>query len=304
MSPPLDVPVAFVIFNRPETAQRVFERIRGARPSRLFVVADGPRAGVESDEARTRAARRVTERIDWPCDVQRDYAPTNLGLKRRIASGLTWVFTQVDEAIVLEDDCLPDPTFFPFVAELLRRYCRDARVMTVGGAQLAPGDQAESYRFSRQPLIWGWGTWARAWQHYDGSMAAWPRLQGAGWMETHLEDRRVREYWTYLFDRHWRLGDAGSWDYAWQLACWAAGGLAIQPSCNLVTNIGFGPDGTHNRDPREPGANLPARPMTFPLRHPARIEPDAAADARLEDAMFSGRLDRLVTSLARRVRGQ
>jgi hypothetical protein len=298
--------VAFFVFNRPDTTARVFERIRAARPDRLFVIADGPRPDAPDDRHRTAEVRRVVEQVDWPCDVRRDYAAVNMGLRERVASGLSWVFGQAAAAIILEDDCLPDPTFFPYCDELLRRYAADDRVMSISGNQFLPDawTTADSYRFSRQPLIWGWATWRRAWQRCDAAMRRWPALREQEWLATMLSERREREYWTYLFDRNFQLGRAGSWDYAWQLSCWVERGLAIHPAVNLVTNIGFRPDGTHARDARQTGANVPSLAMTFPLRHPSVVERDADADASLEAAMFSGHLDRLMRHLRDRTRAK
>ena len=124
-------PVAFLIFNRPETTARVFEAIRRVRPPKLLVVADGPRSDREGENEKCRAARSVIERVDWPCEVITNYADTNLGCRTRISSGLDWVFANVDEAIILEDDCLPDPSFFPFCEELLARYRDDDRIMII-----------------------------------------------------------------------------------------------------------------------------------------------------------------------------
>jgi hypothetical protein len=296
--------VAFFVFNRPDTTARVFERIREAQPARLFVIADGPRPGVPDDRDRTAEVRRIVDRVDWACDVRRDYADDNMGLRERVASGLSWVFGQTDAAILLEDDCLPDPTFFPFCDELLVRYAGDDRVMGISGNQFVPdaGSTARSYRFSRQPLIWGWASWRRAWQRCDVRMSAWPALRDRGWLTTVLPERREREYWAYLFDRNCRLGRAGSWDYAWQLTCWMEGGLTIHPAVNLVTNIGFRPDGTHARDARQTGANIASAAMGFPMRHPSEVERDADADAALEAAMFSGQLNRLMRHLRDRTR--
>ena len=133
----LNTPVAFLIFNRPETTHRVFAEIARARPRRLLIVADGPRS--EADADKCRAARAVIERVDWQCDILTNYSDINLGCKRRISSGLSWVFEQCEEAIVLEDDCLPDPTFFRFCAELLDKYRNDQRIMMISGNNFQSG---------------------------------------------------------------------------------------------------------------------------------------------------------------------
>ena len=132
----LSTPVALLLFRRSEETARVFERIRQARPRKLFLIADGPRPGNQEEARSCEAARAVVERVDWPCDVVRDFAEENLGLKRRIPSGLDRVFGEVEEAIVLEDDCLPHPSFFPYCEELLDRYRDDERIVHIAGSQL------------------------------------------------------------------------------------------------------------------------------------------------------------------------
>ncbi|MGC1799486.1 MAG: hypothetical protein WA701_03795, partial [Solirubrobacterales bacterium] len=182
-------PVAMLIFNRPETTARVFERVREARPPKLLVVADGPRADRPGEAGRCREARAVVEAVDWPCELMTDYSEVNLGCGKRISSGLDWVFDSVEEAIVLEDDCLPHPSFFRFCEELLKRYRAEERVVHVsgdnfqsagraGGAvgrllRLAGRSWSPSYYFSRYAHVWGWASWRRAWSDYDFEMTAW-----------------------------------------------------------------------------------------------------------------------------------
>src|ERR1700678_3184191 len=182
-----EIPVVLFIYNRPETTLQVFGEIRRARPRNLVVVADGPR-DLESDRDRTIAARSATEQVDWPCEVQRDYALENLGLRERFESGMRAVFEHFESAIVLEDDCLPDPTFFDYCRTLLLHYWSQPRVMSVIGGRLTPGrtDPAHSYEFSRYISSSGWGTWRRAWRLYDPEMTAWPELLQAGWLKTEI----------------------------------------------------------------------------------------------------------------------
>ncbi|OUC08639.1 hemolytic protein HlpA-like protein, partial [Litorilinea aerophila] len=168
----MQTPVIFLIFNRPDTTAQVFAEIAKARPRRLLVVADGPRPHRPDDVEKCSATRAVIERVDWPCEVSCDFAEENLGGRRRISSGLTWAFSQVEAAIVLEDDCLPHPTFFPFCEELLNRYCHDERIMAITGDNFQFGRSRTkySYYFSRYFHSWGWATWRRAWQHYDDTL--------------------------------------------------------------------------------------------------------------------------------------
>src|SRR5579871_4386735 len=165
----LTTPVALIVFNRPDTTRQVFQEIRRVRPPVLLVVADGPRRDHPEDEQLCRETRAVAEEVDWPCQVLTEYSDVNLGCRHRPASGLDWVFSQVEEAIILEDDCVPHPSFFRFCSELLSRYRDDARIGTIAGTNVQGGRKrgGASYYFSKYPTIWGWASWRRAWALYD-----------------------------------------------------------------------------------------------------------------------------------------
>jgi hypothetical protein len=301
-APMTDAAVALFIYNRPDLTSRVFGAVAAARPPRLFVFADGPDPTRADDIARTAAARAATDRVDWPCEVQRDYAGAHLGIKRRVESGLARTFAETDRAIVLEDDCLPDPTFFPFVNTLLERYRDDARVTEICGCRRTrPRPLSSSYALSRYRCLWGWATWRRAWQAYDGRFADWPRLRAASWLEHELGDRHAAAYWTYQFDRAHADADAGDWDVAWVYSAWRAAGLSIVPAANLVANLGFRADATHTRDPRLARTLPGASPMPFPLRHPASVAASPDEDRAMADELFSGALPRVLTEARRRI---
>lgn len=173
------IPIIFMIFNRPDTTKQAFETIRAAKPKKLLVVADGPRPGKPGEADKCAATRAIIEEVDWDCEVHRNFSDMNLGCRQRVASGITWAFSLVDKAIILEDDCLPSQSFFRYCAELLDRYEHDDRVMMVSGNNHLFGhtDVAESYYFSRYPHCWGWATWRRAWMKYDLNMSQWPELR-------------------------------------------------------------------------------------------------------------------------------
>lgn len=290
---PVRSPVALAIFRRPDLTERVLEAVRGARPERLLVFADGPRPGEPGEAEACAAARAVIDRVDWPCEVSTEFADRHLGARERIATGLDWVFGQVGEAIVLEDDCLADPSFFPYCDELLERYRDDERVWSVSGNdfRFRPEPAATDYAFSRYPLIWGWATWARAWCNYEPEVAAWERLRGTGWLEELLGNPLAATYWARIFDQ---VRDGlDSWDYGWTLASWLGGGLTAVPTRNLVSNHGFRSDATHTTE-LSPFAALPTAPIALPLRHPAAVERDAENDRFIEDVVFSGNLRRML----------
>ena len=237
----LDVktPVAFLIFNRPDTTEQVFAAIRRARPPMLLVVADGPRADCSGEAAQCAAARAVIAQVDWPCKVLKNYSDVNLGCKQRIASGLDWVFREVEEAIILEDDCLPHPDFFPFCEKLLERYRDDERVMMIGGTNylLDKLDIPESYCFSRYFPIWGWASWRRAWAMYDINMKEWPRLKAEGHLRSLYGQWYMRRHLTKAFDATY-AGRINTWDTQWFYSCLFNSGLSIIPRRNMISNIG------------------------------------------------------------------
>ncbi|WP_317189876.1 hypothetical protein [Mycobacterium avium] len=172
-------PIIFMIFNRPDTTRKVFERIRAAKPEKLLVIADGPRASRPGEAEKCAATRAIIDEVDWDCEIERDFADTNMGTCPRISSGITRAFELVDKAVILEDDCVPSPSFFEYCADLLDRYENDERVMMISGNNHLFGhaDITDSYYFSRYPHVWGWATWKRAWAKYDVKMTHWPEIR-------------------------------------------------------------------------------------------------------------------------------
>ena len=269
----LDTPVVLIIFNRPDTTEKVFDTISQAQPKKLLVVADGPRIDRPNEAEKCAAARAIIDRVDWKCEVLTNYSETNLGCKYRVSTGLDWVFSQVEEAIIIEDDCLPSPSFFYFCQTLLERYRDDERIMHISGNNFQFGQSRteHSYYFSKYNHIWGWASWRRAWKHYDVEMKTWEECKEAKMLNSVCNDIYEQAYWSDIFDRV-HQGFIDTWDYQWTYACWAQSGLSILPNVNLITNIGFGADATHTTEISKL-ANLPAvnisvieRP-SFVIRH-------------------------------------
>ena len=271
----IDTPVALIIFRRPELTERVMSAIARAKPRRLLVIADGPRADRPEEAEKCAATRAVVDRVDWDCEVLKNYSDINLGCGRRPATGIDWVFEQVEEAIILEDDCAPHPSFFRFCEELLARYRSDERVMHIAGSTFRdhPVRTPHSYFFSQWNGAWGWATWRRAWRYFDPAVRLWPQLSNTSWLAELLESDDVAlRYWANAFTvAYEREGDVDYWDHQWTFACWANSGLTITPTVNLVSNLGCGPDGTHTLFEGDPFANVPVNEMTFPLAHPPNV---------------------------------
>jgi hypothetical protein len=261
------LPILFLIFNRPDTTARVFEAIRQAQPPRLYIAADGPRVGYSGEAEQCANARRVAAAVDWPCEVRTLFRDKNLGCREAVSGGINWFFEHEPEGIILEDDCLPHPTFFTYCAELLARYREDERVMVISGDNTIPASfpTTHSYCFSRFPLIWGWASWSMAWRRYD--------FEAFKQADRHTIIRRVEA--SRWFTSHWETvyqkvatGEIDTWDYVWNYSVWANDGLATIPSVNLILNIGFGESATHTKSPECPRARVPVKALEFPLVHP------------------------------------
>jgi len=266
----LNVPVALMFFNRPSETRRVLDEIRAAKPRQLFLIADGPRPDRPEDEAKCAATRALVEIIDWPCEVFRNYADVNLGPGRRPVTGISWVFEHVDRAIILEDDCVPHPTFFPFCEELLQKYADDRRIMMIAGTNLYPMPTRYSYHFCYHHSNWGWATWRRAWQHFDPLIRQWPLLPDTSWLSDILTQPRAIEAWKSIFARvHARPVDY--WDYQWTFSMWRQYAFALTPAVNLISNIGFGNDATHTRSVSDSKGHRAVTEMALPLTHPPLI---------------------------------
>ena len=283
----LTTPVAFLIFNRPDTTARVFEAIRQAKPPMLLVVADGPRPDRADDIEKCKAARAVIEGVDWDCEVLKNYSDVNLGCKNRVSSGLDWVFEMVEEAIILEDDCLPHPNFFRFCEELLKIYKSDTRIMSICGVNFQFGRKTSnySYYYSIYHDCWGWATWKRAWKNYDVSMNLWEILRDTSFIKDKLLDSRATKYWQRIFQAAYE-DKINSWFYPWLFSCWTQSGLGIFPQENLVSNIGFGKSSTHTKDSSNTYANLPLLSVDFPLNHPPFVLQNKRADKFTQNTRF------------------
>jgi hypothetical protein len=279
----------------------VFSAVAKVKPRTLLVVGDGPRADHTTDEERVAATRTVIDKVDWDCEVRTNLAEHNLGCRKRVSTGIDWIFDVVEEAIILEDDCVPDPTFFRYSEELLTRYRDDVRVGMIGGANFQFGRRhgSASYYFSRYGHVWGWATWRRAWRHYDVGASDWPRFRDRGELVRVLGNRpREIAYWERVFDSV-TAGRIDTWDYQWLLTLWSREMLAAVPQENLVTNIGFGGNATHTRS-WSAISNVPTQKIEFPLIHPSTVAPARRADDRTGNRYFTPTVTRRAASKLRR----
>jgi hypothetical protein len=293
----MNTPVLLVVYKRPDLTRRALDAIAASKPSRLFVAADGARTSAEAEACRiTRAA--VAE-FKGECEVVTNFSDENLGCGIRVYTAIDWAFSLSEELIIIEDDCLPNASFFRFCEEMLAFYRDDERVMHVSGDNFVGPELSgsNSYYFSKYTHAWGWATWKRAWRHFDWKMSRWPELKQGGLIESWCSDPYEQRYWTEIFDR--MCGGAPDvWDYMWMFACWSQWGLSVLPSVNLVRNDGWGPDATHTH-----------HPMSYPLpeeidriEHPRSIVRNIAADTMSFDLHFGGAHLRALDSPRARLR--
>ena len=319
----LSKPVAFMVFNRPVTTRRVFEAIRRAKPPKLFVVADGPRADRENENKICAEVRAITEKIDWECEVYRNYADENMGCKERMASGITWVFQHVDECIIIEDDILPDDSFFFFAETMLDKYRDDSRVMLVSGCSRLFGSPVNdisqwseySYTFSKISEVWGWATWKRVWDDMDYEMT----FQND---EYAMKTFDSMNYNPYVKKSIKKMGEMRrkQWESTHKLTAWTyqfrmirhlQSQLVIVPTKNLVSNIGVTGDATHATDSLQKMPKgiqqvffIPTYDYEFPLKHPKYVMCDTEYDKLVWKVMGESRwakFSRKVESLVRRI---
>jgi hypothetical protein len=291
--------VLFLVFNRPDTTAQVFQAIRKAKPARLYIAADGPRANRTGEAEKCAKVREIATAVDWPCEIKTLFREENLGCKYAVSEGITWFFEHEEQGIILEDDCLPHPDFFSFCETLLDRYSDDERVWVITGDNFQNGVQRGdgSYYFSRYNHVWGWATWRRAWQHYQGSLPFWPEWSRSDDWRKKSSDPLERRYWSKIFERV-RVEQIDSWAYPWTASVWYHGGLTATPNVNLVSNIGFGPDSTHTASANSPLAGMGTASLGT-LQHPATVTQDVDADRYVFDHTFGGRLMRFPYSLFR-----
>lgn len=242
-----NTPVLIIIFNRPDKVRALMKALAKVQPARLYVAGDGPRDNRPNEknlceEARSTALTGVT----WPCQVTTRFQDQNLGCKQGVSSAITWFFTQEKEGIILEDDCLPVPGFFDFATTLLNRYRDDEQIMHINGTSFLTEEESENvaYYFSHIPHSWGWATWRRAWQHYDGEMSKITDLEKSLLSNKTFIKKQHNLFWPKLF-RHTKNKRVDSWAVPWSYTVMSNDGLVISPSNNLITNIGFDLSATH-----------------------------------------------------------
>lgn len=283
-----EVAVCLWFYTRADNIREILSRVAVYRPRRLYLVSDGANLAKPEDAHLVEQARQAAqESVTWPCDIRMNYSDVNLGAQRRIVSGIDWVFQQEETAIFLEDDTIPDPSFFPFCETLLKYYYNDFRVMLISGSNPQAGRVPcpSGYLFSRYFQIWGWASWRRVWQQYDVSMEQWPQFKEAKALNAFYGHEGMKSCIAKLFEGV-RSGRVETWDAQLFFACLFNNGLSIVPGKNLVTNVGY--EGLHaSKDNIGPNLGIPAEALDIKdLSHPRYICPSFEYDEMFMENNF------------------
>ncbi|MBL7808295.1 MAG: hypothetical protein JNN28_10785 [Saprospiraceae bacterium] len=283
MESALKTPVLLLLFNRPEHTLVVLNRLRLLRPTQLYVHCDGPRPNKPLEIQQVKAVRDCIKTIDWPCEINTLYRDENAGLRDGVSSALNWFFNAVEAGIVLEDDCLPDPSFFPFCTELLEKYAKHDAVMHIGGSNLGAHlsqNMQESYFFSKLTFVWGWASWRRAWQKMSLNLEHFETFSDSNEIAVLSKNPMVQAYFMEKL-RATKARENNSWAYAWSYSLLKSNGLSIVPSVNLVQNTGIGASEATHTTHDDQRARLSASKMTFPLIHPETFSRPEGLDTKL-----------------------
>lgn len=283
----LKTPILFLIFNRPEITQRVFNEIKKQKPKYLFIAADGPRSHILEDIEKCKATRDVVIRgIDWDCEVRTLFRDENLGCGVAVSEAITWFFENVEEGIILEDDCLPHSSFFGYCETLLEKYKEDEQVYAIGGSNLQNGKQMgdASYFFSNYAYVWGWSSWRRAWNSYDFNLKQLDTYKQQNLIKK-IDTRNIfKNYWISIFEKVTNK-EIDTWDYQWTFTIWNRGGVTIVPNVNLISNIGFGEEATHTTG-SSPLAKMAIKDIGL-IVHPTDVQADKKADRYVSDTAYN-----------------
>ena len=282
--------VTFIIFNRPVHTKKTFEIIRKIKPPKLFIIADGPRPNFPEDKKKCLDARNIIADIDWPCEIFKNYEDINIGPKKKISTGLNWVFQHVDQTIILEDDCLADLSFFYYCQELLNYYMDNDKIWLITGNNFQNNiwRGEGSYYFSKYPHTWGWATWKRSWKHYTDDIPFWNDWKTSSSWKKFMPDKVERIFWEKIFDQVYSGSDTYAYDYAWVANIWYHKGLTAAPNVNLVSNIGHDVEASSTKTITHL-ANKKIEKLPKILKHPKIMKLDLEADIYDFNYNFGGK---------------
>ena len=281
-------PILFLIFNRPDTTKRVFESISSIKPAKLYIAADGARKDKLGEDLLCEDTKSIIDLIDWECEVKTLFRTENLGCKIAVSSAIDWFFENEEQGIILEDDCLPNESFYNYCETLLNYYVSDERIMHISGNNFQDGivRGIGTYYFSNYNHIWGWATWKRAWKAYNVDLSFLTETEIETLIEKQFDTKKERLFWNNIFKKVINK-TIGTWDYQWTYAVWKNNGLSILPNKNMIANIGFNNNGTHTSGVDILGLSNMKTFSISKIIHPTEIEINKKADKYGLDHYFN-----------------
>jgi hypothetical protein len=310
-----NVPVAVIFFNRPDTLKIVFEAIRDAKPPKLFLIQDGCRENNQKDYENVEKCRKIVERIDWDCEVYRNYSEINLGCGERVFTGISLAFKHVDKLCIIEDDCVPSTEFFKFVEEILNRYQYDTRIDMISGMNnlIKFENTPYSYLFSKEGSIWGWATWKRAWETIDYDMGFINDYYAMNLLKYNIRSKRYAKYLIKEGIEKRKVLKRGeklsAWSYQRGMNMFLNSGLIIVPKKNLVSNIGLTDESAHSDSSLKFVPKvlqklyfMPTFELEWPLKHPPYILEDVEYSLKVAKLMRPGFFTKTIRFLERKFR--
>ena len=290
-----NVPVLMVFFNRSEPLKKVFEAVKKARPKKLFLAQDGPRPSNINDVKNVVACREVVKDIDWDCEVYTDFSDINLGCGKRMSSAISWAFSHVDRLMILEDDCVPNQSFFPFCEELLERYKDDERISMISGMnhlEKYENFNKNSYIFCASGAIWGWATWKRQWESYDFEMKFINELDVFNKIKKSNFPKYYKKDLIKQGKNRLKVLNSGkklsSWTFQYNMIGFLNNQVTIVPMVNMISNVGLTGDSTHASSslkmiPKglQKVFYMKQHEIAFPLNHPTIVYRDDAFDKKV-----------------------
>jgi hypothetical protein len=262
-----ETPVLFLVYNRPYHTTVVFDTIKKLKPKYLYISADGPNPKKEFDQVNCDKVKSIFNSIDWDCELKTLFRKENLGCRVAVSSAIDWFFNNIDKGIIIEDDILPDITFFGFCEQLLKFYEFDVSVMQISGTNVEKvwKSNKNDYFFSMFGGIWGWATWKRAWEKYNVDIPDWSNnevqeiLNNKWFGDKEFQERKK------IYDKIYN-NQIDTWDYQWTFYKLLNNGFSVVPSKNLISNIGFSEDALHTKDTNSPLSNIKRYSLSLPVK--------------------------------------
>jgi hypothetical protein len=202
-----------------------------------------------------------------------------------IYQAVQWFFDNEPEGIILFDDVMPHPDFFPYCEELLTRYRDQKEVMHIGANYFKKKEERKfmrrqkkakksepSYYFSAYANLWGFATWKDRWKNFTNKMTELEGINFNKLLNNYMDKTAERFFWLNRYNILRKHG-LQNFDNQYNFHLWYKKGLAITPHVNLVTNTGLKEQ--HRRVRRLQRKTFPI----MPLVHPTVIQQDKKADS-------------------------